>query len=121
MSAQRSGDHVRAERLYAGMLERCGELVPVLVNLASVRMALGRPSDALALLRRALEIEPGHVNANVQLGLTCASLGDHVAADSAFADALLLDPEHIGSINNRAILLEAVGRYGEAFDHHARA
>jgi YaiO family outer membrane protein len=53
-----------------------------------------RFDEAAELLRRALELEPGHADALVQLGFAELGRGDLAAARTAFSDALAAAPNY---------------------------
>ncbi len=96
--ARRRGDHARAERAIAGALDGLRgsvlELGHALATLASTELALGRPAEALAHAREALETLHGHHGCAHRAGLirlvyaeALGASGDHAAARAALADA----------------------------------
>ncbi len=121
LTAQRSGDLERAERVYRELLDALPKHPSLLVNLASVRMALGHPEDAVALLERAISLAPEHVNAHNQLGLAFVALRRLEDADAAYAQAIELDPNNLGALNNWALACATAHRYDRALELYKRA
>lgn len=64
-------------------------------NCGAFLQELGRFDDALWHLRKALQIDPDHVPAMVQLGISYAALGDHQAAWRVWDDALRYKPASV--------------------------
>ncbi|MFQ5651880.1 MAG: trypsin-like peptidase domain-containing protein [bacterium] len=56
--------------------------------------AMGDPQNGVVWLRRAAELEPGHADIWFKLGLAYYDVRKHGAADSAFAQAVTLAPQH---------------------------
>ncbi len=116
-----AGHDAEAERGYLELLESFGPIAPVLVNLADVRFRAGRLHEAIDLLEEALDLDPDHINARLQLGRAYAALGEVEKADAAYAEALLIDPSHLAALNDRALLLDRIGRIDESIEHYRRA
>jgi predicted TPR repeat methyltransferase len=85
-----------------------------LVNLAAVRLALGRPGAALPLLDELLAQEPGHADAWGHRGSALAALGRHAEALTAFDRVLALAPGTPAALFQRASSLQVLGRVEEA-------
>jgi Flp pilus assembly protein TadD len=62
-------------------------------SLSTVLVAAGRPQEALAPARRALEIEPHDPFLHAHLGMVLARSGDEEAAEDAIRTAIRFDPE----------------------------
>lgn len=67
----------------------------VLINQAMGAFSDRRPDEAVALLERALELEPENVYALSNLGNLLLLGRDPVAAEQRFRSALAIDPEHV--------------------------
>jgi predicted TPR repeat methyltransferase len=73
-----------------------------------------RSDEAIALITRALEIVPDHVDAWNNLGNVCKESGRLSEAESAYRRALALDEDHAGAWNNLGVVLGAMRRGQEA-------
>jgi tetratricopeptide (TPR) repeat protein len=78
-------------------LKKAAELDPKLVrprmDLADLyATALRRPTDALSLYQRVLEIDPGHAGAHYAFGMTQMRLGDPAKARTALESSARLEP-----------------------------
>ncbi|MEQ1532950.1 MAG: tetratricopeptide repeat protein [Sideroxydans sp.] len=62
----------------------------------------------------ALKQSPSDVNANLQLGIIMAKLGDHNEAMKYFDKVISLDSKHAGAMNNRGNLFMIDDKYVEA-------
>ena len=82
-----SGDPARAERIYLDLL-RLQPQRSHYTNLGLARMFLGRPADAVAAYRKALELAPGHVAVLLNLADAELELGHGSAASALYAQAL---------------------------------
>ena len=99
-------------------LARARELAPgsaSVIRLSGVLASvLGRPNDAVALYRLALEQDPLSAAAYHSLGLALHALDDFAAADDAFRKALELAPSRIATHAHRGVNALALGRLAEA-------
>jgi tetratricopeptide (TPR) repeat protein len=75
---------------------------------------LGRPDDAIAMYRQALEQDPLSAAAYHSLGLALHSLDDFAAAEEAFRRALELAPQRISTHAQLALIALAQGRPDDA-------
>ena len=71
--------------------------------------------------RRALALQPDHLNALQMLGILQAQRGRPAEAEGLLARALAIQPDDPSIHNNRANVLCALRRYGEAVEHFERA
>ena len=76
--------------------------------------SLGRYEEAIRCLDKALELNPGHVNAWINKGTSLGSLGHHEEAIRCFNRALELDPRNADAWNNKGNSLDSLGRPEEA-------
>ena len=76
-----------------------------LQNFAAAMGRLGRTSEALALCRQCLSLEPYSVDALGLLANLLTDLGDFSAADAAYAEALSLRSDAAVIFSNRLLML----------------
>lgn len=110
-------DPETAHAYLARSLDLCPDNVAALTNQASVCMALQRNESAISLLRKALELAPGHAPAWRNLGDALAGVAQLQEAAQAYAQAVDCWPEDLdkGSLPlNLAVTLSGLGRYEEA-------
>lgn len=82
-----AGDPARAERIYLDLLGRQPQRSHY-TNLGLARMLLGRPADAVAAYRKALDLSPGHVTVLINLADAEMELGHEPAARALYGQAL---------------------------------
>lgn len=99
-------------------LSRARELAPG--SASAIRLTgvlanvLGRPRDAIAMYRQALEQDPLSAAAYHSLGLALHTLDDFAGAEEAFRKALELAPQRISTHAQLALIAMAQGRLEEA-------
>ena len=86
-------------------------------TLAVLAVDAGRWAEAASHARRAVELNPGYVDAYGNLGLALDHLGQHEEAQRYFATALRLNPAHPETNNNLGQVLMEAGRFDEAVQH----
>ena len=106
----------QAEPLLRALAAREPAHAEAAFNLGNALRGLGRPADALAQYRRAVELRPGYAEALNNLGNVQKELGDFAAAMAAYEAALLARPEYVVAINNAGCLLRTLGRSDGAED-----
>lgn len=79
------------------------------------------PYEAQALYRRAIEVDPGHADARVNLGRLLHEEERYGEARDEYARALEAAPEHATAAFNLGVVLEDLGEVSDARDayHHA--
>jgi tetratricopeptide (TPR) repeat protein len=82
---------------------------------------VGNYAEATALFEQYTGKEPGNPWGHFMLGLSAWKAGDPTKAETAFEDALSIDPEHIKSLTNLGRVLIEQGRFDDAFDKLMRA
>jgi Flp pilus assembly protein TadD len=90
-------------------------------NLASVLETRGRPEEALAEYRLALEARPRSAPALNNLGALLQSMGREADALAAWRDAVRADPEYANARYNLGNALAARGAFAEAVPHFREA
>jgi tetratricopeptide (TPR) repeat protein len=90
-------------------------------NLASVLEARGRPEEALAEYRLALQARPRSAPALNNVGALLQSMGREADALAAYRDAVRADPEYANARYNLGNALAARGAFAEAVPHFREA
>lgn len=84
-------------------------------------MGQGRPAEAEACYRKALQLQPGLADAFLNLGVALKSQGRFGEAEHIYLQALRLRPDFVEALNNLANIVNAEGRLGEAEAYYRRA
>ena len=84
-------------------------------------LELSSADEAKGAYERALEVDPNHVDAHVNLGRLLHEEGAPAAAEPHYRAALRLDPDHDTAAFNLGVALEDLGRLREAADAYERA
>ncbi|WP_084580214.1 protein arginine N-methyltransferase [Sphingomonas azotifigens] len=121
MALHEQGDLAAAEVRYRATLAYGYRPVEVLPLLAGLLGRLSRPEDALAAWDELLAIEPDHVVALHEKGLTLHWLGRSDQAIAPLERACALDPGNPTALGNLAVVLADVGRTLEALTLFRRA
>ncbi len=79
------------------------------------------PEEAVALLRRALHLNPKHREAEVNLAITLAEMGDFADAEASLQRALDLSPERAEAYVNLGLRHHRRGHLNEAMRTWERA
>jgi Flp pilus assembly protein TadD/TolB-like protein len=96
------------------------DLPEVDVTVGETLRLTGHPQQAAEAYRRALAGRPGDVSALLGLGRVLQKTGDNAGAESAFRQAIDLQPSWM-VFNQVASHAFGLGRYGEAADMYRRA
>jgi tetratricopeptide (TPR) repeat protein len=81
----------------------------------------GAPAEARDAYRRALDIDPDHADANVNLGRLLHETGDAAAAEPHYRRALAGRPADATAAFNLGVALEDLGRDADALEAYERA
>lgn len=84
-------------------------------------LEFGAPEEARDAYRRAVELDPFHTDAHVNLGRMLHEEGETRAAESHYRIALTADPNHEIALFNLGVALEDMGRIEEAIVAYERA
>jgi tetratricopeptide (TPR) repeat protein len=79
------------------------------------------PGEARDAYRRALELDPVHADAHVNLGRLLAEAGARAAAVEHYRAALEADPRHATAAFNLGVVLEGLGRRQQAVTAYQQA
>lgn len=81
----------------------------------------GRSEEAIALIRRSLEIDPKQPDCHSNLGIIYNALHRADDAIAAYHQAIALEPAHANAYNNLGILLRSTRRVAEAETAYRKA
>jgi protein O-mannosyl-transferase len=101
-----------ARRLYAGnpQPEKVAELnrwwADIYFQIGQANLTLGKSTDALAMLREAVKLDPKLIDARMTLGKALAEAGDVTGARQQFTEVLRMSPGHPAAKQELARLRE---------------
>jgi tetratricopeptide (TPR) repeat protein len=95
---------------YENLLQAYGESADILVNLGTCYFYQKDHIRAEELFRRALKLEPDHVEANYNLANMLSARGEVETAVGFYSNALATDPEFTAAHFNLARVLDKLGR-----------
>jgi len=121
VQAFEGGEFERAEALFAESLRLLPGRASTLVNLAAVRLRLGKPGPALAALDEALAKAPDDAQAWYHHGQTLQALQRPGEALRSYDRVLALDPASGTAWSQRGGILKDFGRLAEAAQCFRRA
>ncbi|MDB6000011.1 MAG: putative methyltransferase, contains repeat [Rhizobacter sp.] len=116
-----SGRFEPAEQRFVASLELLPGRVSTLVNLAAVRLKLGRPEDALAVTDQVLAVAPDDLDAWLHRGAALSLLGRHAQALASHDRVLALDAHRAPTWLHRGQALQHLDRHEEALVSYDRA
>ena len=117
----KAGRHAPAEQRFMASLELLPGRVSTLVNLAAVRLALGRPSDSLATADAVLALEPDNADAWLHRAHALAELNRHAEALIAFQTVCRIEPGQAQAWSQAGSMLRESGRLDEAAHAYEQA
>jgi tetratricopeptide (TPR) repeat protein len=86
-----------------------------------LNLEVSAPSEARDAYRRAVELDPKHADAHVNLGRLLQEAGEQQAAEAHYRQALDAHPDHAIAWFNLAVLLEGNGRLELAVSAYERS
>ncbi len=116
----RAGEHDKAETLYLAVIGADPRNYEAHHRLAFLHGQRGRWEDAERVMARAIELNPGAVDALFLRGAALQKLHRHAEAVGCFDRALALNPGFAEALLNRAASLYRLRRYEEAGDDYGR-
>lgn len=119
--ALQQGQVVRAEGLLQQVLQAEPENFDALHLLGLGHLKRKEHRAGLALLERAVAVQPGFAPLHNNMGVAWRELGDDGAALACYDRALALQPEHGQAHFNRGVVLEALQRADEALAAYGQA
>ena len=81
----------------------------------------GRPAEAIALLQRSVQLDPGAAGSHHDLGLALLVTGRVQQAVQPFTDALRIDPNIASAHHHLAYIFDSLGQQERATPHHKSA
>ena len=114
VSLQQAGRLAEAEQVYRQLLAEQPACADALHLLAAIATQRGRSDEAVALIRRAIQISPGNPFFHGSLGNALQDMRDFDGAIAAFERAIQLKPDLGGAHNNLGNVLRDTGRLDEA-------
>ena len=121
ISLHRSGQFVKAKRIYQDFLTRDPNHVDALHFLGVLYHQIGQTDLAVASIERALVLAPGYADAWNNLGNVLKESNQLEAALRAYRRVIELIPGHADAWNNLGVVLRGRGLYEEAESAYARA
>lgn len=106
---------------YGALLARAPAQPAILNNLGLVRLAQGRPAEAMALWLRALAIDPRFADAHVNVANAAFDAGRLDEARAHYEAALASDARNVAALANLGALALGERRYAQACDSLERA
>jgi len=103
---------------YTAVLSRDPGHVEARLRLANLLLSLWRCEEALPHFRELARRQAGDASVRNNLGVTLARLGRLTAAETAWAQALAMDPGHAGARENREKIREQLWAYDQWFTAH---
>jgi Tfp pilus assembly protein PilF len=116
-----SGDHARAERAFAEILQRAPYCAEAWFFLAVINQKLDRLAQAAELYENALVLAPHFPEARNNLGVVLQALGKIHEAETCFLEAVRLDPDYPEALNNLGNTLQEQGKLLEAEHFYRQA
>ena len=92
-----------------------------LINLGAVYNQMGKPDEALAILRQAIKLDPKRAESYYNMGLAYRAKGQSELAIQAYREAIHLNPQMKDTHFNLANLLQDLGRLPQALVHYKEA
>lgn len=94
--------------------EQTETLLTAYMNKATILDDTGRPKDALKLYKKIIDIYPNHYLLHYNFGITNFRLENFEEAETAFANAILLNPGHASSHRALGSLLQYLNKRPQA-------
>lgn len=120
-AAHQNGQWPAAERAYEALLKSEPHHADGLHLFGLLRHQQGRHAEAAALIRRALDQQPGLAGAWLNLGSVLKVLEQFNEAIDCYRRAIELQPDFAAAHANLGNAMGAAGRYGQAAPHYRRA
>ena len=118
VQAHTAGKLEFAERSYRTLLAEKVRLPALFNNLAMICMQSGREDEALSLLKRALALDPGFIDARINLAAVYEQLHETDKAISLYEGLVSQNPGMIVARYLLANQLKAQGKLDEAMAHY---
>ncbi len=93
----------------------------LLINLSHAYKNLGRPTEAIDILKKSLEIEPNNPDAYYNLANAYKETGDSEKAISMYRKVVEIEPRHAKAWNNLGTVYQKLGRNRQALHAYTQA
>ncbi|MGO8972558.1 MAG: tetratricopeptide repeat protein [Steroidobacteraceae bacterium] len=120
MALYRAGRFGEAQQAYEDVLRQRPANFDATHMLGIMAMRAGDAPRAVAMLSRAVRLNPKHAQAYANLGTAYSCINRPEEALHAYDHALKLDRRFTGVLHNRGTVLQRLGRYEEAAESFAR-
>ena len=117
----RGGRLEQAERIYRGLLAAAPQRALAAHLLGMLACDAGRLGEAVEMLGRAVELEPGVAEFRNGLGMALGRSGRAAEAAAHLGEAVRLAPRLADARNNLGVALEALGLFEEAVASYGEA
>lgn len=115
----KSGQRGVALQLFQHMAARYPQLAGIQVNIGIIHLQDGKTEEAIAALKRALQINPANAVAQHHLGIAYRQAGKFSAAKDAYLQALKLKPDYANAHLNLGILYDLyLQQLPQALEHY---
>jgi len=122
-TVREDGDLSQAETILVGAIKAAAaspaDPIEAYLELADVRLALGKPGDAARAVKRVLAAEPNNWEALYLLGNAFVDVGALAEAENAYRQAIATNPFDAEVWFNLAIVCERLGQVDAAAEAHA--
>ena len=112
-----SGDLDQAEACYRRILTELPNNAQALHMLGVIELQRGKIGSAIDLIRRAVQVHPGHAEPWVSLGDALRAIQENDEAISAYQRAIRLKPDMVLAHTELSSLLLNLGRYEAAISY----
>ena len=109
-----NGDFTGASNTLTQLMLVAPDNADVVGEYGKVLAQRGKYDDAIAFLKRAVELSPGDRTLYSALGVAYDEANDHANAQAAYKQALALKPDEAVVLNNMAVSDLLAGNYGSA-------
>ena len=116
--AHQNGDLQSAQKLYEQVLSINNLHFDALHLLGVLAQQVGQPRHAVALIYKAIQINPNISLVHNNLGLALQAFGDFESSIKAFDKSIELQNANYEALFNKANSLSELGRYREALDFY---
>ena len=115
----KSGQRGVALQLFQHLAQRYPQLAGVRVNIGIIQLQNNKTKDAIATLKRAIQINPANVSAHHHLGIAYRQAGQFSEAKDSYLQALKLSPDYANAHLNLGILYDIyLQQLDEALEHY---
>jgi tetratricopeptide (TPR) repeat protein len=119
--ASDAGRHREAAELLIRAIGANPGVAELHYRLGTEMRRMDEPARAVTCFRQAIEIDPAHVDARVDLASALLALGNAPAAEQAVREALARDPRNVAALVNLGAAQQGNGEFAAAADSYRAA